>query len=68
MSVRGYVDIIGNTWLYFLQHEKMSCSILDRIVRNNSKLREELTSAGVNVEFVKSLILGQPDVRPHCYF
>ncbi|THD19476.1 Deoxynucleoside triphosphate triphosphohydrolase SAMHD1 [Fasciola hepatica] len=42
------------------KHEKMSCAILDRVVYNNPKLREKLNDAGVNLEFIKSLILGEP--------
>ncbi|KAF5403148.1 hypothetical protein PHET_03164 [Paragonimus heterotremus] len=57
------------------KHEKLSCRIFDRIVHNNSTLRDCLAEAGVDLELVKSLILGgspkcsEPDFaqKPYIY-
>ncbi|CAH8605453.1 unnamed protein product [Dicrocoelium dendriticum] len=42
------------------KHEKLSCLVLERIVKTNSAIREHFAAANIDLDLVKSLILGKP--------
>ncbi|CAL8106298.1 unnamed protein product [Calicophoron daubneyi] len=50
----------GGSRYYGYKHEKMSCLVLERIVRNKKILQKRLAEAGVDLELIKSLIMGKP--------